>query len=105
MNVGLHSVLRGKLNRLARRTKGYYSKTDGMLTPVDCVSVAEVGLDLAVLHVLRIPIHSVFSMVSGIEFEFVAEDQRKQIHQHIHALCASLCPTNQPVQFAAQHRQ
>ena len=30
-NEGLHSVLRGKLNRLARRTKGY-SKTDGMLT-------------------------------------------------------------------------
>ena len=30
-NEGLHSVLRGKLNRLVRRTKGY-SKTDGMLT-------------------------------------------------------------------------
>ena len=29
-NEGLHSALRGKLNRLARRTKGY-SKTDGML--------------------------------------------------------------------------
>ena len=28
-NKGLHSVLRGKLNRLARRTKRY-SKTDGM---------------------------------------------------------------------------
>ena len=48
-------MLRGKLNRLVRRTKGYYSKTDGMMTPVACVSVAEVGLDLAVLHVLRIP--------------------------------------------------
>ena len=30
-NDGLHSALRGKLSRLARRTKGY-SKTDGMLT-------------------------------------------------------------------------
>ena len=30
-NEGLHSALRGKLNRLARHTKGY-SKTDGMLT-------------------------------------------------------------------------
>ena len=29
-NGGLHSVLRGKLNGLARRTKGY-SKADGML--------------------------------------------------------------------------
>ena len=31
MNEGLHSVLRGKLNRLVHRTKGY-SKTDEMLT-------------------------------------------------------------------------
>ena len=30
-NDGLHSALRGKLNRLVRRTKGC-SKTDGMLT-------------------------------------------------------------------------
>ena len=30
MNDGLHSELRGKLNRLVRRIKGY-SKTDGML--------------------------------------------------------------------------
>ena len=29
--MGLHSILRGKLNRLVRRAKGY-SKTDGMLT-------------------------------------------------------------------------
>ena len=29
-NAGLHSVLRGKLNGLARRAKGY-SKADGML--------------------------------------------------------------------------
>ena len=30
-NEGLHSMLRGKLNWLARRTKGW-TKTDGMLT-------------------------------------------------------------------------
>ena len=46
----------------------------------------------------------IFLMVSGIGFDLGAEDQSKQIHQHIHALCASLCPTNQPVQVAAQHR-
>ena len=40
-NEGLHSVLRGKLNRLAPRTKGY-SKTDGMLT----LSIALVWLKL-----------------------------------------------------------
>ena len=45
--------MRGKLNRLARRTK-VYSKADGMLTFVGCVSVAEVGVDLTYLHVLRI---------------------------------------------------
>ena len=30
-NEGLHSALRGRLNRLVRRAKGY-SETDGMLT-------------------------------------------------------------------------
>ena len=40
-NEGLHSVLRGKLNRLVRRAKGY-SKTDGMLT----LSLALVWLKL-----------------------------------------------------------
>lgn len=39
-NEGLHSTLRGKLNRLARRTKGY-SKTDEMLT----LSLAWLKLD------------------------------------------------------------
>ena len=47
---------------------------------------------------------AVFSMVSGIEFELGAKGQRKQIHQHIHALCVALCPTNQLVQLPAQHR-
>ena len=41
MNDGLHSALRGKLNRLMRRTKGC-SKTDGMLT----MSLAMVWLKL-----------------------------------------------------------
>ena len=40
-NEGPHSVLHGKLSRLARRTKSY-SKTDGMLT----LSVALVWLIL-----------------------------------------------------------
>ena len=52
-NDGLHSVLRGKLNRLVRRTKGY-SKTDGRLTMSACAGMAEIGLDLTRLHVLRI---------------------------------------------------
>ena len=43
-------------------------------------------------------------MVSGIEFELGAEDQSKQVHRRLHALCASLCPTSQPVQLPAQHR-
>ena len=30
-------------------------------------------------------------MVSGIEFELVRKHQRKQIHQHLHALYASFC--------------
>ena len=40
-NEGLHSALRGKLNGLVRRTKGYF-KTDGMLT----LSIALVWLKL-----------------------------------------------------------
>ena len=51
---GLHSVLRGKLNRLARRKKGLLR--DGWNADiVACAGMAEIGLDLIHLHVLRIP--------------------------------------------------
>lgn len=53
-NDELHSVSRGRLNRLAQCTKGY-SKIDVMLTLFACVGTAEVGLDLLRLHVLRMP--------------------------------------------------
>ena len=53
-NAGLHSVLRGRLNGLIRLTKDY-SKPDGMLTLSTCASMAEIGLDLENLRVLRIP--------------------------------------------------
>ena len=41
-NEGLHSVLRGRLNRLARRTKGY-SKTDGTLTMLIALAWLKLG--------------------------------------------------------------
>ena len=54
MNEGLHSVLRGRLNGLARLAKGY-SKTDGMLALSIELARMILGWDLAAMHVLRIP--------------------------------------------------
>ena len=53
-NEGLHSALRGRLNRLVRRTKGY-SKADGMLTWASrCFSrrrgLIQVGWDADPVH-------------------------------------------------------
>ena len=67
-NEWLYSVLRGRLNRLVRRTKGY-SKTDGMPTFVACAGMAEIGLDLIHLHVVRMPRrHSHIAALVGLEF-------------------------------------
>ena len=52
-NERLHSVLRGKLNRPARRTKGY-SKTDGMLV-LSIALACEIRVYLTHMRVLGIP--------------------------------------------------
>ena len=36
-NAGLHSMLRGKLNRLVRRTKGYAKSVDMSVNPLALV--------------------------------------------------------------------
>ena len=40
-NEGLHSVLRGKLNRLVRRTKGYSKSVDGLVGSLAMVWLRE----------------------------------------------------------------
>ena len=46
--------MRGKLNGPVSRTEDY-SKTDGMLTLSACAGIAEIELDLTLIHVLRMP--------------------------------------------------
>ena len=62
-NEGLRSGLRGRLNRLVRRTKGY-SKTDGMLTLSIALGMVEIGLDSIHLHVLEVPASIVTTTLS-----------------------------------------